>query len=83
MKVFVKGKIAVMKNEFDTNRHVLLDVDTVTKKIVVHIMCEPEEFAIKFHKTIRALGKQFIGYTVEAVCPLAFGHKAIMTARIH
>ena len=83
MKAFVKGKIAVMKNEFDPNRHVLMHVDTVAKKVDAYIMCEPEEFAIKFHKTIRALGKQFSGYTVEAVCPLAYGHKAIMTARIH
>ena len=82
MNVLVR-KNAMEKVEFDTSRHVLLDVDVEEKKVIAHILCKQEDFISKFHKTIRALGKQFSGYTVEAVCPLAFGHKMIMTARIY
>ena len=83
MNVLVKGMNVVKEGEFDTSRHVLMKVDVEEKKVVAHILCKREEFIDKFHKTVRALGKQFSGYTVEAVCPLAFGHKMIMTARIY
>lgn len=83
MNVLVKETNIVKSDEFDTSRHVLLEVDVEEKKVVAHILCKHDEFSSKFHKTVRALGKQFSGYEVEAVCPLAFGHKMIMTARIH
>jgi hypothetical protein len=83
MNVLVNGMTVVKDSEFDTSRYVLMDVDLEEKKVVAHILCKREEFIDKFHKTVRALGKQFSGYTVEAVCPLAFGHKMIMTAKIH
>ena len=81
MKVFINNTNK-MEN-FDITRHVMLDVDEETKTVIAYILTPAEEFMEKLHKTIRALGRQYSGYTVLATLPLADGNRIIVTARIH
>ena len=81
MKVFINNTNK-MEN-FDITRHVALTVDTRKKIVTANIICDPNQFEEKFHKTIRALGRQYSGYTVLATLPLGDGNSIIITARIH
>lgn len=81
MKAFIYNTKKV--EEFDNNRHVVMKVDMDKKIITANIICSPDKFEEKFHKTVRSLGSKFSGYTVIATLPLIGGQNVVATARIH
>ena len=81
MKIFAYNTKKV--EEFDSNRHVTMHVDLDKKIVTATIICTPDKFEEKFHKTVRALGSKFSGYTVKATLPLVGGGKFVATSRIH
>ena len=81
MKAFIYNTKKV--EEFDSNRHVMMNINMEKKLVIATIICSPEKFEEKFHKTVRTLGSKFSGYTVTATLPLIGGGKFVATARIH
>lgn len=68
---------------FDTRRHVATAIDDEAKRVTVFLNCKADEAAMKFHKTIRALGTSFRGYDIVATVAISDAMLLTMTARIH
>ena len=81
MKVYIAN--TKKKENFDTKRHILMNVDEEIKRVTVYLTCSAAEAYEKFDKAIRALGTPYRGYDIVATVPMGTTWKILMTARIH
>ena len=67
---------------FNSNRDVLMHVNTEKKIVTVFLMCSYDEAVEKFTQAVYANGAHFRGYELVAETPVYHGEKLTMSARI-
>ena len=68
--------------KFDSNRDVLMHVNTERKVVTVFLTCGYDEAVEKFSQAVCANGAHFRGYEFVAESPILYGQKLTMSARI-